>query len=238
MIYKYLLEIKYRILFSIIAWNFLIINCYCFKETLLYFIMATSSTNSVYFLTTDVTEVFLTYVQLSLYVAKQVTIVFIYFQTFTFLSTGLYMFEYIYLKNIAIIVFVGWLICIFVLNSIIFPTSWDFFFKFQEYLSFQNLTFHFEVKLNEYLIFYKSMHHLSNSIFQITILFFVFIDLFKTNLLIIKKLRKVAYFFFFLFSTISTPPEILYQLIVSICMIMIYEIRIIYTVLKIELVNF
>jgi sec-independent protein translocase protein TatC len=82
------------------------------------------------------------------------------------------------------------------------------------------------------------MHHLSNSIFQITILFFVFIDLFKTNLLIIKKLRKVAYFFFFLFSTISTPPEILYQLIVSICMIMIYEIRIIYTVLKIELVNF
>lgn len=242
MISKYLLEIKYRILFSIIAWSFLVINCYCFKETLLYFIMAfslkPSSTNLVYFLTTDVTEVFLTYLQLSLYVAKQVTMIFICFQIFTFISAGLYIFEYTYFKNVAISVFIGWLISIFVLNNVIFPTSWDFFLKFQKYLSFQNLTFHFEIKLTEFLIFYKSLHHFSNFIFQTTILFCVLIDLLKTNIFVIQKLRKIIYFLFFTFSTFLTPPEIIHQLITSICVIIIYELIIFFTVLKIELVNF
>jgi len=228
-------------LFSMVAWNFLIINCYCFKETLLYYIMAfsvkSSSTNLVYFLTTDVTEVFLVYVQLSLYVAKHVTTIFVSFQIFAFLSTGLYLFEYIYLRNVAISILIWWLICIFALNSIIFPTSWDFFFKFQKYLSFQNIAFHFEIKLSEYLTFCKSMYQFSNLLFQVTILFIVLMDLLKTNVFIIKKFRKTVYFLFFLFSTFLTPPEITHQLMTSICVIVIFELTTFFTVLKIELVN-
>jgi len=242
MIYKYLLEIKYRSFFSIIAWSFLMINCYYFKETLLYIFMRFSvnsnHTNLVYFLTTDVAEVFIAYVQLSCYIANQIASIFLFFQVFCFLSTGLYKFEYMYLKNIIIITITCWLICIFILNSYVFPSSWDFFFKFQKYLSLQSITFYFEVKLNEYLIFYKSMYYLCNLIFQTVLLFFIFLDLYKTNLLMVKKLRKVFYFLFFIFSTFLTPPEVIYQLIISVFIIIIYELIIIYTVLKTELVNF
>jgi len=101
------------------------------------------------------------------------------------------------------------------LNNFIFPISWDFFLRFQEYLSFQNLTFHFEVKLNEYLIFYKSIYYLCNLIFQAAVLFFIFI-----------------------LSTFVTPPEVLYQLAMSIMQILIYELVIFYMIFKTKLGTF
>lgn len=124
------------------------------------------------------------------------------------------------------------------LNNFIFSTTWDFFLKFQEYLSFQNLTFHFEVKLNEYLIFYKSTYYLCNLIFQTVALFFVFLDLFRTNLPMIKKLKKFSYFSFFVLSAFVTPPEVSYQLVMSICLIFIYELVIFYMILRTELDSF
>jgi Sec-independent protein secretion pathway component TatC len=104
MIYKYLLEVKYRTFFSFIAWSFTMINCYYFKETLLYvfmkFSLESNKNNSLYFLTTDVAEVFIAYVQLSYYIANQTTIIFMSYQLYIFLSAGLYIFEYAYLKSI------------------------------------------------------------------------------------------------------------------------------------------
>ena len=64
------------------------------------------------------------------------------------------------------------MVCIFILNNYIFPTTWIFSLKFQEYFLFQSLTFYFEVKLNEYLFFYKSMYYLCNLFYQIFFIFF------------------------------------------------------------------
>jgi len=241
MIYKYLLEIKYRSFFSFLTWSFTMINCYYFKETLLYIFMKFSSeshkNNLFFFLTSDVAEVFTAYVELSYYLASQITTIFIGCQFFFFLSAGLYVFEYVYLKNIILTITICWIICIFILNNFIFPVSWSFFLEFQKYLSFQNLTFYFEVKLNEYLIFYKSIYYLCSLVFQAMVLFFIFLDLFKTNLLIIKKFRKFFYFLFFIFSTFLTPPEVVYQLAIGVCMITIYELIILCMIFQIELVN-
>ena len=51
---------------------------------------------------TDVTEVFVTYLQLSYFIANQITFIFICYHIFVFISTGLYQFEYVYFKNIII----------------------------------------------------------------------------------------------------------------------------------------
>jgi|SRR5210317_1494593 len=108
MIYKYLLEIKYRVFFSLLAWSFIVINCYCYKETLLYVFIRLSSnqtdTNLLYFLTTDVTEVFVVYISLSYFIANQAIIPFLGYQLFVFLSTGLYTFEYVYFKTVLVMI--------------------------------------------------------------------------------------------------------------------------------------
>ena len=80
------------------------VNCYYFKETLLYVFMEfsfkSSNSNLLYFLTTNVAEVFITYIELSYYIASYITLIFIYYQIFVFLSAGLYVFEYVYFKTI------------------------------------------------------------------------------------------------------------------------------------------
>ena len=240
MIYKYLLEIKYRFFFSLFAWIFVILNCYYFIVVLLYvfmrFSIKSNDTGLVYFLTTDVAEVFVAYAQLSYYIGNQMVLIFIYLQVFVFLSTGLYPFERSYFKAVMVITIVGWISCVLTINNLIFPTSWNFFLRFQEYLSFQNVIFYFEIKLNEYLKFYKSIYYLCTLLYQIIVLFFIFLDLFKTNLFIVKKLRKVFYLFFFIFSTFLTPPEVIYQLIISIFIIIMYELTIICVIFKNELI--
>ncbi len=78
------------------------LNGYFFKETLLYVVMQSgyksNKTNLIYFLTTDVGEVFVAYVQVSSYIANQITTLFLVYQSFLFLSTGLYRYEYAYLR--------------------------------------------------------------------------------------------------------------------------------------------
>jgi len=241
MIYKYLLEIKYRTFFSLIAWSFIVMNCYCYKETLLYVFIKLSLTpnytNLLHFLTTDVTEVFIVYINLSYFIANQTIILFLGYQLFVFLSMGLYRFEYTYFKTVLVFIILYWISFVFILNAYIFPASWFFFLEFQEFLSTQNLTFYFEAKLNEYITFYKSVYYLCNAIFQITVVFFILLDLCKANLLILSKLRKISYFAFFCFATVITPPDVAYQVLTSICMIICYEITTVYIILKSELLK-
>jgi len=84
------------------------INCYYFKETLLYIFMKFSSeshkNNLFFFLTTDVAEVFTAYVELSYYLASQITTIFIGCQFFFLLVCRIIciwicLFEKYYLNN-------------------------------------------------------------------------------------------------------------------------------------------
>ena len=241
MIYKYLLEARYRAFFSFIAWSFLLLNCYFFKETLLYtfikFSWINNYNNTLYFLITDVTEVFVTYLHLSYFIANQITFIFICYQIFGFISTGLYQFEHVYFKSISIIILICWILFVLLLNNFIFPASWSFFLQSPIFLPINTLTFYFEAKLSEYWNFYITIYNISYFIYQLIVFFLIFLNLFKTHFLIIKKLRKVWYFAFFLLATCITPPDVVYQLIISICIIIIYELILIYLLLKVEFIN-
>jgi len=177
MIYKYLIEIKSRFFFAFIAWSFTTINCYFFKETLLFIIIQPSfiynENNSFYFLTTNVTEIFLTYIHLSYFITNQILVTFLLYQIFVFIAPGLYLYEYCSLRTFLIIIFICWLILITFFNNYIFPTTLYFFLEFQKYLNFQKSTFYFEAKLNEYLNFYESLYLLCIFCFQTV--FFIFL---------------------------------------------------------------
>lgn len=233
MLSKYLFEIKYRLLFCLIAWIFIIINCYYFKEILLYVFLKPSlklhSNFTLKFLTTNVTEVFFTYLKLSHFVANQFLTIYIFFQWFLQIANGLYKFEYIYFKTILIKWVVIWFFCIFFFNKFLFSFIWFFFFEFQ------NSSFNFEIKLDEYTDFYYSIYFTCNWVFKVIIWFLILLDLVKTNLFIIKKFKKTCYFFFAILATFITPPDVIQQLITGIFIIIIYELTIFNVILKYEL---
>jgi sec-independent protein translocase protein TatC len=239
MVLQYLKEIQYRLFFSFIAWCFMLVICYYFKETLLYLFIRPSSSfnkNLFYFVTTNITEIFTTYIQISYFISNQIIILFIFYQSFIFVSEGLYEFEYVYMKTILLTITFCWVFSLIILNYIIFPTSWEFFLGFQEQSFIKNSTFHFETKLSEYVTFYESIYYLSNFICQTLVLIFLIFYFIKTNIKSIKRIRKFFYFLCFLFATILTPPEIVFQLITGISIIIIYELIVILLVLKTKLI--
>jgi len=239
MVLQYLKEIQYRLFFSFAAWCFMLIICYYFKETLLYLFIRPSSNFDkffFYFVTTNVTEIFTTYIRISYFISNQLIILFLLYQSFIFISEGLYKFEYNYIKTIMTAVTSCWFFSFIILNYIIFPTSWKFFLTFQKESLIVNNIFHFETKLSEYVGFYESVYYLSHFICQIFTLILLMFCFIKTNIKFIKKIRKPFYFFCFLFDTVATPPEIIFQLITGISIIFIYELIVVMLVFKTKLV--
>ena len=142
MIYKYYLEIKNRFLLMFLTWISTIFVCYIYKEILLFFCLtkvdSLSNSNNVifYFIFTDVKEVFSVYLQLVFFVSNQVLIFYLIFHSLSFISLGLYQFEYRYLKIMFYSGIFFFLFSFVLLNKVLLPISWNFFLSFQ---SFHNI---------------------------------------------------------------------------------------------------
>ena len=140
-----------------------------------------------------------------------------------FAALGLYKYEYNYVTFVFKTSTFFFFLSVFVFNKIIFPFSWDFFLNFQNLVVLKSLTLHFEAKLSEYLNFYMVFYHVCIFYFQTFVILIVFFDYIKSDLNVIRRLRKVFYYSFVLFSTLITPPDVFSQFLLSTNIIFSYE---------------
>jgi sec-independent protein translocase protein TatC len=222
----YISEIKNRLTLLFLTWCSIISIGYFYKEILLFLfieseIIKNNEFKIYYFIFTDVTEVFSVYVKLILFISFQILCIYLFYHCFTFLSHGLFIFEYYYLKFLLQIIILIWFFSIIMSKYILIPTMWDFFltFKNSSYMSF-----HFEAKLNEYLEFYIELYYLFIAYCQVFTLLFIYFISIKNNILLIKNSRKLFYYFFVLFSTLVSPPEVISQLALSFILIFFFEL--------------
>jgi sec-independent protein translocase protein TatC len=238
---KYFLEIKNRIFLLITSYFTLILITYFYKETLL-FLIVTPSFNTVlitknnlpsfYFIFTNVTEIFVVYIKIILFISSQITFIFIAYHFFIFLSPAFFEIEYKASRLIIKTLTLTWIISIVLANYFIIPLTWNFFLSFQKLIDEQSFSIYFEAKLSEYSNFCISLYYLCNFYFQafmLLILILNYINFDKNN---IKKLRKLYYFFFVIFSTLISPPDIISQIVISFVLIMFYEILVFLFLLK------
>nr|YP_010377288.1 Sec-independent protein translocase component TatC [Odontella aurita]QYB22937.1 Sec-independent protein translocase component TatC [Odontella aurita] len=227
MIYNFFYEIQIRSFLIILCWVFTFMTCYYYKSIILFNVVQPYiiffDNNSGYFIFTDITEVFSTYIYLCSFITNQFIIFIIFYHILLFLTPGLYRFESQFFKNLLIVNIFGWVCVLTLLQKSIVPTSCNFFLTFQNSVTADTLSFYFEAKINEYLNFYVSIYFIFLSSSQ----FFIFIFLFSTKyikiLREIKIFRKIFYFIFFIFATALTPPDIISQLIVCFSLIIFYE---------------
>jgi len=236
MLFSYFSEIKNRIILLLLTWISTFYICYTYKEILLFvFIkpsLIISKLNNVYFITTNITEIFTTYINLASFISNQIFLVFFLNHLIIFISPGLYKFEKNTLKQIIFFGLIFWYLSILLLYYIIFPFSWNFFFNFQQTISNNQLHLYFEAKLSEYLNFFILLLKLSTFNCQILTLLFIYINSVKNNLIFIKKYKKFIYFFIFISATILTPPDVISQLLLGIYIIFFYETIIILIIIK------
>ena len=225
--YQYYLEIKNRSILLLFTWVSLLIVCYDFKEPLLFTFIDSNKyyNNMPYFIFTNVDEIFYVYLRLIIFIANQITIIMALYHGLMFLTLGLYYSEYKQLKLILKIFIITWLCSIILLRKIIMPFSWSFFLSFQETNNhLQPASFFFEARILEYFDYFTNFYYLCVMNCQLLTLSVLFLNKISKETGTIKTFRKLFYLVFILFSTITTPPDIFSQIIMSTSLILIYEI--------------
>ena len=224
--YKYYLEIKNRILLLIFTWISLLIVCYHFKEPLLFaFINSNKYCNSIpYFIFTNVGEIFEVYLRLTLFITNQITILMMIYHGLMFLTFSLYYSEYNQLKTLLKFFIITWSCSIILLTKFVVPFSWSFFLSFQhanDYL--QPTSFFFEARILEYFDYFTNFYYICVANCQLLVISILFLNLISEELKTVKSFRKLFYLIFILFSTITTPPDVFSQIIMSSSLIIVYE---------------
>jgi sec-independent protein translocase protein TatC len=199
--FKYFLEIKNRFLLLLLSWGATIFISYTYKKPLLFLLIKPNidllNPFSIYFIYTNITDIFSTYMQLIVFLGNQIFIIYLVYHILIFLSPGLYNLEYKYLKLILFAGFIFWCCSIIILNKLLLPLCWQFFISFQESINDQTIKFYFEAKINEYLNFYILLYYICNLNCQGFTGLFFFLDYINADLKVIRRIRKVVYFFFF-----------------------------------------
>lgn len=240
---KYFLEIKNRFFLLIFTCISTLFVCYLYKETLLFLLVKSnkffniSSSTKFYFIFTNVTEIFLVYIQLITFLSFQVFFVFFIHHSFTFLKLAMFRIESYYLKVFLKFSLIIWIFSIFLTNFFLVPISWNFFLSFQDIISSKFIKLHFEAKLNEYLTFYILIYYLCVFYCQIFTILFFFLNYARNKTKVIKKFRKLYYYFFVIFSTLISPPDVFSQIFISGVVIFIYELVVFSFLLKNELIR-
>ena len=193
--------------------------CYGYKDTLLFLITQMHLNNeNLYFIFTDVTELFSVHFRLVLFFLMQVTLWYLLYQIYSFLSPAFYFQEFKFVTFFFISIMFFWILAGLLSSYILIPFGWNFFLSFQVQQGF-----YFEARISEYINFYSNVYFLVLFYCQFfALLFFFLIDIQK-NYLYIKKYRKLYYYAFLLFSTFITPPDLISQLLTTFFVMLVYE---------------
>jgi len=187
-----------------------------------------------YFIFTDISEIFYVYLQLTFFVSNQITLLMLLYHSIIFLSSGLYKSEYEKLQFAFQVYTLSWVCSILLLNKIIIPVSWDFFLSFQEA---DGIAFFFEAKIIEYLNYFTNLYYVCFLNCQLLTVTTLLLNNYNKNIDKIRRFRKLFYILFVIFSTLTTPPDIISQILMSASLITFYEILLFFNILKINKVT-
>ena len=238
-ILNFFLEIKNRFILGLISGFSILCTIYSYKEILLFIIVEPNihinfekSLEIFYFIFTDVTEVFLTYLELVIFFSFQMFYMYLIYHFFFYFSSAFFYSEYLYFKSIIKFVFFIWILLGIFNTYFLVPFTWSFFLSFQNITLSTSFMLYFEIKLKEYLLFYISFYYICEFYFQLFLFYWIILDYTKSNLKIIKKFRKIYYYCFIILSTMITPPDFFSQILISLVFILAYEFLILFFSLK------
>jgi sec-independent protein translocase protein TatC len=238
---RYFKEIKYRLILIWISWISTIIICYLYKEVFLFLIVPKTviiNKNEqiafFYFIFTDIKEILLTYIVLITFLSFQILFFSIIYHLYIFISPAFFQSEFLYFRYNLQILFIIWITSLISVTYLLIPLSWNFFISFQTITIKSSLTLHFEAKIKEYIYFYIKLYYLCWFYNYFFLLFLIYFN-FHTNIIFLKKYRKIYHYNIILLSILISPIEFLYQILLSLFIIFIYEFIFIFFLTKIYL---
>lgn len=240
MLKLYLIEIKNRIILLIFSFVICLLTSYSYKETLLFLTIKNlkqeTQTNSLYFISTNLTEIIASYFKLSSMNSSLLITILVTYHTLAFFKPAITNLEYNLIKEYvtkSFFFFFGF----YIFNVYLLPIFWNFFLNFQDLYSLKTMNVYFEGRIEEYTDFYKKACFLLIIISQFCVSLSLVLEKVPNKIIFVKNSRKTLYLFLLIISTTITPPDIFSQLSTFFFFLVICENLIIITLFKDYLVR-
>lgn len=214
----YLQELNYRLAYAIFGTFFFFSIAYTYKQGLIFIFLPKGLS---YFVSTSLTEIFFTYLQLCTVFSFSFGFSIALTQLYLFLRPGLYEFEAKIIFNIIITAIIFYIFLYVFLFPLIAKILWELFLTYSQ--SFTAIDLTFEPKLHEYLVHLQQLNKIL--IFSFPCLVIVNIIQTHTNIQTWIKYRSIAYITAFFIAAFITPPDILSQTLIGLPLILLYEIQ-------------
>lgn len=233
---KFINEIKNRVYLIISNWLIVTFVCYFYKDVLIFILIKPitqlSENNSLYFIFTNLTEIFEAQLYLIIFFSNQIIFFYIIYNILKFISPGLYKSEYLKIKQFLSWSFFTWMLSTYFFYILLLPKTWEFFFSYQSTIFDDSFNLYLEAKLNEYFKFFNNVYFISKTSSQLIFMSIFFVNLQDNFLNFIKSKKKLIYFFNFLIATLITPPDIISQITVGSLLILLYEFFMLILIIK------
>ncbi|MBF0094081.1 MAG: twin-arginine translocase subunit TatC [Alphaproteobacteria bacterium] len=229
---EHLVELRRRLLYSVVAFLIAFFICYGFSQDIYGFLLrplaqameaAGGSQRMIY---TELTEVFFTYLKVSAFGALVVTFPVFASQFWLFLAPGLYRHE-----KKALLPFLVATPLLFALGAamvyyVVMPMAWTYLLGFQTGAADTVLPIQLEAKVGEYLGLVMTLIFAFGISFEMPVLLTLLARVGLVTATGLADKRRFAIVGVFVFAAILTPPDVISQIALAIPMLGLYEISI------------
>lgn len=176
---------------------------------------------SVELITTNLSSQFMLHITTAIYLGFLGASPFVMFELFRFISPALYESEKKYSVQIALTVYLLFIIGVLMTYYIIFPISFRFLGTYSVAEKVRST-----ITLDSYIDTFTTLSLVMGVVFQLPVISYILGKMGFINAALLSKYRKHSIVLIMLIAAIITPPDILTLIIVTVPLFLLYEISI------------
>ena len=230
---EHLRELKKRLIISISALLIASIISYFFVQDIYAFLVkpladAIGDEAGRKMIFTGLTEAFITYLKLSIFLGIIISFPIFAFQIYSFCAPGLYKDEKRFFVPFLFISPALFLTGASFVYYFLFPAAWKFFLSFEMPGGDGTLPIVLDAKISEYLSLVTSLILAFGLTFQLPLVIILLVKIGMVSVAQLKKFRKYAVVGILTAAAFLTPPDVFSQLALATPLYLLYEISIIF----------